>query len=732
MSTIKDVAKLAQVSIGSVSNVLNGKTKNEDLIERVSHAMDVLNYSPDMNAQSLRNAKSGLIGLVLPDAANIENYHFLTYLEEILRKLGYDLLVKFSRHNRVLTEKAIENFKKRNVDGMILHSSYQTKKRDLGLATVCYGNVQVKNTDLCQVVVDYQEAFEKMLLKLKEAGKKKVALILNPDLEKNQKLIELYTEQFDSLLVIVPSDSEDYAFQAFYQMAETYPDIDAVIAGNHIIACGVEKVKRILLLHSLDLVVFKESSWIVDEGHYFGQITYSQEKLAKTIADCLENMIQRNGKAVEQVIKIEAKCDVFYSEWDFGTKSELEEKICFVLLDCPTARALKNLTRVYEREKGITVQLDLLPYREIEKRLFQQAEEKNAYYDGFMVDLPWIDPLIETGYVKNLDYLYQKDPDFFSGFLLNTLKSYGKYYESYYGVPFVSGAQLLFYQKDLFENQTLKNLFRRKYREELEPPKNWEQFNEIAEFFTKKYNERSPVKYGVSQVCGSNVYTSIQFLNHLWAYGGRVFDESGEIVINSENARSALENYIQSFRYTSGNETVNWNSVNEEFRSGTVAMMVLYDSDMGQVKNYVYSKVAGNVGYSQIPGQSPVLGGWCLALNTYGKHQQEAEAFLKWALSRESCTPIAMLGGSTLREEYYNHSETESWKKAVCESFSSSHKRCFPECLDGNIRRNDIYTTIIPEEIEAVRQEKITVVQALKNMEYRIGEFIKDCESGTD
>ena len=204
MSTIKDVAKLAQVSIGSVSNVLNGKTKNEDLIERVSHAMDVLNYSPDMNAQSLRNAKSGLIGLVLPDAANIENYHFLTYLEEILRKLGYDLLVKFSRHNRVLTEKAIENFKKRNVDGMILHSSYQTKKRDLGLATVCYGNVQVKNTDLCQVVVDYQEAFEKMLLKLKEAGKKKVALILNPDLEKNQKLIELYTEQFDSLLVIVP------------------------------------------------------------------------------------------------------------------------------------------------------------------------------------------------------------------------------------------------------------------------------------------------------------------------------------------------------------------------------------------------------------------------------------------------------------------------------------------------------------------------------------------------
>lgn len=729
MSTIKDVAKMAQVSIGTVSNVLNGKTKNEELIERVSHAMDILNYSPDMNAQSLRNAKSGLIGIVLPDAANIESYHFLSYLEEVLREMGYDLLVKFSRHNRVLTEKAIENFKKRNVDGVILHASYESKRKDLGLTAVYYGNVKMKNAEVCQVVIDYRNAFEQMLLRLKEAGKKNVAFILNPDLEKNQELIELYTKQFGSERMIVSTDNEDYAFQAFYQMAEKYPDIDAVIAGSHVIACGVEKVKRILLLHELSVAVFKESSWIVDEGHYFGQITFSQEKVAKAIVECLEESIENKGKKAKRRIIVDAKCDVFHSEWNFGKRQKKQKDIRFALLDCPTARALRNLTKVYERETGIHVQLELQSYRELEKRLFLHAKEKNTYYDGFMVDLPWLDPLIETGYVKNLDYLYRKDSEFFKGFLLNTLKSYGKYYESYYGLPFVSGAQLLFYQKDLFENQNLKILFRRKYKTELEAPKDWEQYNKIAEFFTKKYNDRSPVKYGISQVRGVNVYTSIQFLNHLWAYGGAIFDKSGEIIIHSDVAEQALKNYIQSFRYTSGKNSSNWNQVNEEFRDGAVAMMILYDSDMGQLKNYMYSKVAGNVGYTQIPGQSPVLGGWCLSLNTYSEHEEETEDFLKWASSRETGSPLSILGGSTLREEYYHHSETESWKKAVCESFSNSQKRCFPELLDGNIRRNDIYTSIIPEEIEAVLQEKITEEQALKNMESRIRAFIEECEN---
>ena len=60
MATIKEVAKLAGVSIGTVSNVLNGKTSNAELIDRVESAMSQLSYRPDANARSLKNTKSKL------------------------------------------------------------------------------------------------------------------------------------------------------------------------------------------------------------------------------------------------------------------------------------------------------------------------------------------------------------------------------------------------------------------------------------------------------------------------------------------------------------------------------------------------------------------------------------------------------------------------------------------------------------------------------------------------
>ena len=73
MATIKEVAKLAGVSIGTVSNVLNGKTSNAELIDRVESAMSQLSYRPDANARSLKNTKSKLIGVLIPGGNKRQN-----------------------------------------------------------------------------------------------------------------------------------------------------------------------------------------------------------------------------------------------------------------------------------------------------------------------------------------------------------------------------------------------------------------------------------------------------------------------------------------------------------------------------------------------------------------------------------------------------------------------------------------------------------------------------------
>ena len=83
MPTMKDVAKLAGVSHGTVSNVINGvKTVNHDTVIRVEQAMKQLGYRPDAKARSLRQKKTNTIGVVLPNLVDNLYSRFYTGAEE--------------------------------------------------------------------------------------------------------------------------------------------------------------------------------------------------------------------------------------------------------------------------------------------------------------------------------------------------------------------------------------------------------------------------------------------------------------------------------------------------------------------------------------------------------------------------------------------------------------------------------------------------------------------------
>ena len=74
MSNIKDVAKLAGVSVSTVSNILNNKTSvSEELHQKVIRAMEELDYHPNFLAINLRRKKIGFIGVVVSSLTG--HYH---------------------------------------------------------------------------------------------------------------------------------------------------------------------------------------------------------------------------------------------------------------------------------------------------------------------------------------------------------------------------------------------------------------------------------------------------------------------------------------------------------------------------------------------------------------------------------------------------------------------------------------------------------------------------------
>lgn len=93
--TIADVANLAGVSISSVSNVLNGRSKRmrPSTEERILEAIHTLGYMPNLNARQLKTGHSKIIGLIVPSVANPFFGIFARYVEEVALMRGYQVLL---------------------------------------------------------------------------------------------------------------------------------------------------------------------------------------------------------------------------------------------------------------------------------------------------------------------------------------------------------------------------------------------------------------------------------------------------------------------------------------------------------------------------------------------------------------------------------------------------------------------------------------------------------------
>jgi DNA-binding LacI/PurR family transcriptional regulator len=83
--TINDIAQLARVSVGTVSNVINGRQSvRDDLALRVTVAASKLGYRRNLNAASLRSNQTDTIAVAVP---NIENA-FFAEIVSMLEHLG--------------------------------------------------------------------------------------------------------------------------------------------------------------------------------------------------------------------------------------------------------------------------------------------------------------------------------------------------------------------------------------------------------------------------------------------------------------------------------------------------------------------------------------------------------------------------------------------------------------------------------------------------------------------
>ena len=94
MSTLKDVAEIAGVSVSTVSYVLSGKkTVRPETLKRIQDAIKQVDYCPNLLASGLKTNLSKTIGVVMWDMQNNYSIEVLRVMEDTICKYGYCMIV---------------------------------------------------------------------------------------------------------------------------------------------------------------------------------------------------------------------------------------------------------------------------------------------------------------------------------------------------------------------------------------------------------------------------------------------------------------------------------------------------------------------------------------------------------------------------------------------------------------------------------------------------------------
>ena len=351
-----------------------------------------------------------------------------------------------------------------------------------------------------------------------------------------------------------------------------------------------------------------------------------------------------------------------------GKKPAKEVTISVLMCSTPQSDMIEKLHPEFTSKTRIKINLEMIAYEDSHSKGILDLVSGTSNYDVLMMDNPWLAEYVKTGNVLPLtDYMEKEEPDYVEGFDPNALEVYGYYEGTYYAYPIMFGVMLLMYRTDLFKEYNDK--YMEKYGTTLRPPKTWEEYLQIAEFFTKKYNPDSPVKYGVS-IAGVRGDGAISvFLPWVWGCGGNIFDKDWNVTTNTPEVIKAFTLFGEQAKYAPpGFINMVWEESLVPFASGDVAMIETWDAFCDPVINPETSKVYDKVGFASVPGGVPLLGGWGMVINKNSSNVDAAYKFLRWA-----CGPEV----AEKSRDVYNKSEVRKripWLEAALENFPKVRK----------------------------------------------------------
>lgn len=257
MIQIKDVARLAKVSTGSVSKVLNSSSGvSQRMREKVENAIEQLGYRPNMVARSLRTKTTNTVAIIVPYTNDPYFVEFFRGISMELRRIDCIPLLYSSEPAPTLTMDEIRQLVMRGVDGLIV-STYGWAEETLQELIKISDQIPVVSfkrtfpgTPIHSVNVDDLEGMYTAVRHLTSIGHRRIGyLSAGLGLETGQQRMQGYMKAlkeadiaFDEQLIVhCESFSISDGYVGVQQLMKRYPFPTAVVGANDAVAIGALK-----------------------------------------------------------------------------------------------------------------------------------------------------------------------------------------------------------------------------------------------------------------------------------------------------------------------------------------------------------------------------------------------------------------------------------------------------------------------------------------------------------
>ncbi|OHV81008.1 sugar ABC transporter substrate-binding protein [Ensifer sp. LCM 4579] len=380
----------------------------------------------------------------------------------------------------------------------------------------------------------------------------------------------------------------------------------------------------------------------------------------------------------------------------------------------------KAVAEKFAAETGIEVKFTVVPYQGVFDKFSAEIASGSSAFDVVTIDVVWNAKF--AGHVEDLSPLFT---DAVRSDLPPALLADAHLGGKMIGMPAWANAEIVFYRKDLFGKPEEQKAFQEKYGYPLAPPKTWQQWRDMAKFFTRDTDGDGKTDFWGTDTIGT---FSEEWMAHVLQAGspGVILDEDGNVIIDNEAHKQALEFYIAPHCTDhSVPENVNeigWGEAQNLFYQGKTAMMKFWAHAYKMTP--ADSKVSGKVGVAPMlageAGIAAIPGPWYNVVPSTSQHKDAAKKFIAFAIANNALGIEAPLGLAATNSAYRSYSGKPGYEHftPLLETLSAPATQGRP--------MNEKYQEIVDEAVLPAVQQALTCKEDVGELLANARETIED------